>query len=282
LKVAPTAVVVAAHPDDETIGSSALISGLWDVYVVHVTDGAPRDRRFVPPRAPEGPEAYRAARRKEVTRALALAGVRPDRVLELGGVDQEATSNLADLSWAFRSLLQKLRPGVVIAHAYEGGHPDHDATAFIVRAGARLLSTGGGRVPLLVEMTSYHGDDGGLAWPPLTEGAGSSATCTACHGAADLLRALGNEPEDHRPFCLALGPGDRTRKERMLACFETQADLLARFSIGDERFRVAPDYDFSKPPHEGALFYERLGWPMTGERWRQLARLAEAELGLGS
>jgi LmbE family N-acetylglucosaminyl deacetylase len=278
----PTVVVVAAHPDDETIGSGALIADLWDVYVVHVTDGAPRDARFVPHRAPPSSEAYRAARRREVTRALSLAGMRPDRIFELGAVDQEATLDLAELSWSLRSMLQKLRPAVLIAHGYEGGHPDHDATSFIARASVRLLQASGARTPLLAEMLSYHGAGEGPSSVSWQGGSAAPAVCRSCHGAAELVRALRNEPEQSQQFCLSLGDADRSLKARMLACFQTQRDLLDRFAIEDERFRLAPDYDFSRPPHEGTLHYERLNWPMTGERWRSLARAAEVELGLAS
>jgi hypothetical protein len=35
--------------------------------------------------------------------------------------------------------------------------------------------------------------------------------------------------------------------------------------------RAAPSYDFSQPPHAGQLWYECLGWRMTGTKWRELA-----------
>ena len=41
---------------------------------------------------------------------------------------------------------------------------------------------------------------------------------------------------------------------------------------------LAPDYDFSEPPHSGKLWYECMGWPMTGVRWRELATAAQASL----
>jgi hypothetical protein len=43
---------------------------------------------------------------------------------------------------------------------------------------------------------------------------------------------------------------------------------------------MAPRYDFTRPPHRGQLYYETLGWPMTGERFRQLAREAAEDLSL--
>ena len=39
---AERAMVIVAHPDDETIGAGARLGGFREALVVHVTDGAPR------------------------------------------------------------------------------------------------------------------------------------------------------------------------------------------------------------------------------------------------
>ncbi len=46
----------------------------------------------------------------------------------------------------------------------------------------------------------------------------------------------------------------------MLACFRTQAAILSHFDRQAERFRPAPAYDFTAPPHPGPLNYEDWGW----------------------
>jgi hypothetical protein len=50
--------------------------------------------------------------------------------------------------------------------------------------------------------------------------------------------------------------------------------VLGSFGTDCERFRDAPQYDFLLPPHPGKLWYECLCWPMTGEKWRELAQSA--------
>ena len=47
---------------------------------------------------------------------------------------------------------------------------------------------------------------------------------------------------------------------RVLPNASADADI---FPIAIERFRPAPDYDFTQPPHEGRLFYENYDWGMT-------------------
>jgi len=38
--------------------------------------------------------------------------------------------------------------------------------------------------------------------------------------------------------------------------------------------RPVPRYDFCASPHGGYLFYERLGWNISGDSWRQAAKKA--------
>lgn len=171
--------------------------------------------------------------------------------MPLVGVDQEAAAELVTLVRRVRALLDALRPGRVVTHPYEGGHPDHDAAALVVHA---ALALGPGPGPRLVEMTSYHASpDGALA--------------------------TGEFLGDAAVRSLTLAPAERATKRRMLACFVGQRRTLAPFGVHVERFRPAPAYDFTRPPHEGAPWYERMGWA-SGPRWREAARDALAALGL--
>jgi len=72
-------------------------------------------------------------------------------------------------------------------------------------------------------------------------------------------------------FIINLDDEQCDRKRRMFECLETKRDVLAQFPIEMERFRVAPCYDFSRPPHAGPLWYEILGFSMDGEMWRRVA-----------
>jgi N-acetylglucosamine malate deacetylase 2 len=68
-----------------------------------------------------------------------------------------------------------------------------------------------------------------------------------------------------------LNAEERANKQKLLDCFPSQRETLAYFPPQVERFRMAPAYDFSEPPHPGTLFYEHYPWGITGERFRQLA-----------
>jgi LmbE family N-acetylglucosaminyl deacetylase len=245
-------VIVAAHPDDETIGLGGQFAALNDPYVIHLTDGAPRS---TPDR-----EAYAALRRRELEAAMDIAGVDRRRCFELGAVDQDSAFSLSSLTRLLAARLVEILPEVIISHPYEGGHPDHDACAFVVQIAVRLLQSAGRRLPLRIEFGSYHNGAPFSDCAYMTVG----EFLPGPPAATILLSFLAQE-----------------RKQRMFRCFETQQHVLGRFPIDRERFRLAPWYEFSQPPHPGKLFYEDKNWGVTGSEWRRLAATAEADLGVG-
>ena len=254
---------MVAHPDDETIGAGALLARLPDVRVLHVTDGAPRDPQFTHGFAGSR-EEYAATRRQELDAAMALIGIGPERLLLLRGIaDQEAGLALPRIAREIAALCRELRPEVLLTHAYEGGHPDHDAAAFACRAAVELLRKDGEEPPAIVEMPFYH------ARPGTTDSNDM------------VIQELLPAPEEVETRRVDLTPAEREIKKRMAGCFTTQLGIVQWFLPPiHETFRVAPAWDFTRPPHEGSLLYELWGFPITGERWREMARQALDELSL--
>lgn len=246
-------LLVAAHPDDETIGAGGLLARLTDPTVVHVTLGAPRDARLVPAPYQEDPAAYAQRRRDEALAALELAGVGPERVLALDYVDQEVVLGLAAVTRSVAALIAERRPRFVFTHPYEGGHPDHDGVAFAVQAAVELLAAE--PAPLVIEWTSYFGH--GRVW----------VTGTFLPAPVPIWER-------------ELGALEIDRKRAMLACYRSQADVLAAFGTSRERFRPAPAYDFAARPHPGPVLYESMGWPLSADRFCAQAASARVELGL--
>jgi LmbE family N-acetylglucosaminyl deacetylase len=242
-----SALAVVAHADDEVIGFGTRLSRMTTTWLVHVTDGAPRDNRDAAAAGFSTGEAYADARRKELLRALATAGFPAERTIELEMADQQASHHMMALVRAVSDLIARLEPEVVITHPYEGGHPDHDATALAVHTARQLLAREHGQSPALVEMTSYH--------------AGSQGIATG--GFLSL--------PDLPVWTVALALQEQALKRRLYDCFVSQRAMLRYFSATVERFRPAPVYDFTLPPHRGPLFYEQFDWGITGPVWRRRA-----------
>jgi LmbE family N-acetylglucosaminyl deacetylase len=241
-------LVVAAHPDDETIGAAGLMTRLERCHVFHITDGAPHDRRLWTTTSARTRGDYARIRRDERTRALALAGLEPRCSTSLGVADLEATRALTAIAQRVSSLILLLRPDFVVTHAYEGGHPDHDAASLGVWAATHMVARQGVAPPPIVEMALYHGSPG---YPVMGE-------LMSWPGTVELE--------------LALTEDEHWRKQAMLDCYGSQALALAPFrALEVERYRMAPSYDFTRPPHDGPLLYEQHELGITGAEWREQA-----------
>ena len=245
-------LLVAAHPDDESIGAGGQLHHSKDrVHILHATDGAPLNPAFARDAGFGSREEYARARTVELRCAVSQAGIPWERCRNIGLPDQDTVNHLPHLTEAIASHIDRIRPDCVLTHAYEGGHPDHDSCAFACRV---ALATAGSTAGLW-EFTSYHtGPDGLITGEFL----------------GDSGRTVVHELDEEQ----------RTRKRRMFGCHGSQARVLDWFRIDREKFRAAPGYDFTRPPHEGRLHYETLNWGIDGARWRE--RVSEAMEKMGA
>lgn len=238
-------LIIAAHPDDEVIGASGILRRADDLQIVHTTDGAPANLQDALAAGCSSCKEYSELRRTELISALEIASRADTFLRQLPFKDHSLAFNMPALIDAVRWSIEQAQPEIIVTHPYEGGHPDHDSTALAVRIAILEQAA----PPVIVEMTSYHlGHEG--------------------------LRSSHFLPAETEEFTIELSTKERARKEAMLACFKSQQCTLKYFRADHERFRIAPDYDFTQPPHAGELFYEKFPWGVRGDEWRQLAKAA--------
>lgn len=124
-------VVVAPHPDDETLGAGGLVGAMGaagrDVRVVAVTDGEAS--------RPDQP-GLAGRRRREQQRALRLLGWRV-AIDRLGLADGQVADEVVVLG---RALRERVADASLLVGPWRGdGHPDHDAVGRVAAEVAREL-----------------------------------------------------------------------------------------------------------------------------------------------
>lgn len=248
-RIARCAIVVA-HPGDDIAGCGFLISKLDNVNILYVTDGVDVDAATTETEH----AAYANARIKECLSALTLAGVSPEQVLDLSLRVNHAPLHLPELARTIAAFLQTSGADIVLTHPYEGGHPDHDATAFATHAALRLINENGFRTPVVFEM----------ALRPTADGSAK---------VHEFLPAY-----EWETTALALNESALQLKQEMIDCLETQRECLKASPTGPERFRRSRKYDFTRPPEPGTLHYEKFCHSFRRDDWQSLARRALAEL----
>lgn len=144
LNIRRPALIVAPHPDDETIAAYGLITRLRRsgvrVRVVVVSDGAASHRG-----SKIWPERRLVAERRRETRAvLRRIGVTAADICFLGLPDGHLGLNGAHCAVLARALRSIRRPGLVALPDWADAHPDHRAVAplaeHIATPGTRRLS----------------------------------------------------------------------------------------------------------------------------------------------
>jgi N-acetylglucosamine malate deacetylase 2 len=263
------ALFIVAHADDEVLAAGAQLGSFAKVSMIHTTDGA-ANRRVAQAHGFATRIELARARRAELRAALAAGGVAAE-CHELGIRCLDASFRLAAMTRRLARLIGRIAPDLIFTQVYEGGHVDHDATAFAVHAALRRLPA----PPPLWELTGYHREDGHSEDGHREPGHGDLGQIVR-----GKFPSAGGAPT----VCLPLGPEARAQKRRMLDAFHSQLDVVAQFPLDAEMFRPAPKYDFSQPPHAGALGYDSEGFGIDPRLWRALVLVAERQLrpGLGA
>ena len=221
-------LVLVAHQDDEAIGCGILLQRAEQPVVVFATDGAPADPYFWGKYG--SPERLAGVRQAEAAQAMAEIGVDHFEILDIN--DQRLFEHLSNALDRVIAIAVEHDCCSFVTHAYEGGHPDHDACSYLAfRAGAHL------KLPVW-EMPLYH----------------------RAHGAPERQRFISGDAD----VVLTPSQAEYDRKRRMAAAYVSQGEVIRAFPERKEIFRRQPRYEYSQPPHAGTLNYEAWQWPMTG------------------
>jgi LmbE family N-acetylglucosaminyl deacetylase len=140
---------------------------------------------------------------------------------------RELKSHVASsLSWV-RDQALALEVDRIWAPAYEGGHQDHDVANFIASRLAPEYA--------VWEFAEYNF-------------AGAEVRSQA------FIEPNGRECE------LILDDAEQARKRELLRLYASEQKNLGYVGVEREVFRPLADYDYTRPPHAGRMFYQRFQW----------------------
>lgn len=187
-----SALVLAPHPDDETLGAGATIlrkvAAGSAVTVAVLTDGRHSHRS-----AHLTPEALAALRRGEMAEAGARLGLPPDAVRWGGFVDGTLAAHEDAVHGMVRDLVAELRPDEVYATCADESHPDHATLGRVARRVTERTSTRLLEYPVWLwnSWPLRRGDRAGSALSVLGRMAGRRATKVSSAGYVEAkLHAL--------------------------------------------------------------------------------------------
>jgi len=212
-------LLLVAHPDDESIACAGLLQRTEHALVLFAVDGAPPhynfEKRF------GSLSEYSEHRFREAAAALALLPTcsfrrmtRPDGS---SFVDQHL---FLEMPAAFSSLLQIARefsPDLIVSHAFEGGHLDHDTCHVLAKHAAAAVGVSALEFPLYWKSTEGR----------------------------DCIQRFREDRENQS--ILQLSPQELATKQRMLAEYKSQQDITRVFQPEVERFRPMANENYRRP-----------------------------------
>ena len=130
-------IVVAPHPDDETLGCGGTIAKRLaegcEIFVIVMTDGRNAFSKLFGICSEPNPDEMVRMRRTEMNRAMKVLGVPVENILFLGVEDGKIEDNVDVLATKVLEILNELQP-VEIYFPYSGDyHRDHRAACLILK-----------------------------------------------------------------------------------------------------------------------------------------------------
>lgn len=221
-------LILVPHPDDEIVACAATIARAQaegaTIFAAYLTTGCVAHATLWPWQRKQ--HDGRIARRKlEAAQVAEQLGILP--VMWSQCAARYLWRMLPQVLEEVNALIEQYQIDQIWVPAYEGGNADHDG-----------LNAIGGYLSAMVSVLEF-------------------AEYNWLNGHCNNNRFPYPTPET---ISFELTPEERARKEALLKLYASEKLNLSYVTAARESFRQLKDYDYSKPPHPGLLWYMRFQW----------------------
>lgn len=221
-------LILSPHPDDEIVACCTTIKRAQaegsKIYVLHLTHGCPAKEIMWPWKRYLYTKKL-TTRRQEAERVAAKLGIEL-----LGFGDRPARhlwQNLCDVKKEIVAAISEFEIDQLWCPAYEGGNADHDGLNGMVASMKDNIS--------ILEFAEYNFANGRVNSHRFPTPNGTEIQVTLDH--------------EERGF-----------KKRYLKLYVSEQHNLGYVETVRECYRPLANYDYTKLPHEGTLWYKRFDW----------------------
>jgi len=225
---APRILVLIPHPDDEVVGCGIAIMRARqqgsEVFGIYLSNGVPAAENDWPWRRHRH-DARVGRRWHEAETVRGRLGF-----AEAGRLDAPTRTlrlRLAAAEDTIARAIARTEAETIWCPAFEGAHQDHDAANALASRFAERIA--------VWEYATYNNAGGHTR-------------------RQEFPRSMGGE------IVLELAGDERTLKRSLLRAYASERGNLGHIGTSREAFRLLPRYDYSKPPHDGTMFYARFRW----------------------
>ena len=220
-------LLIAAHPDDELVGTAFIIKKVLlkkNLIIFFPTNGviSKEEMWFWDKRKYQ---EKKNLRNKEMKKSLQYLGVK--KFFKQNIPTRKLKENIEKTFKKINLLIKNWKIDTVFCPAYEGGHQDHDVSNFIC---SRLRNN-----YKVFEYAEYNFSKGKI-------------NCN------EFVKPTKNE------VTIKLSEKEKREKMRLLEIYNSEKGNLDYLKLDKECYRKLNDYDYSKPPHSGRLFYRRFSF----------------------
>lgn len=221
-------LILVPHPDDEVVACGATIGRAQQegatFFALYLTTGCIAQDRLWPWQRSRH-DLYVARRRVEAEKTAAFLNIKP-----VGWTLRPARhvwKDLAAVRDEIRDAIVRYDIDQIWAPAFEGGHADHDAINAIASTFRETVS--------IIEFAEYNF-------------AGKQANANAFPRPSS------------KDQMIRLTEDERHKKRAALTLYRSEKKNLGYVGLDREAFRPLPAHDYSRPPHDGPLWYARFQW----------------------